>query len=200
MLKVAITGSIASGKSTVLQFFHDFGAYVLSADALLREVYTPDTLVGKKIIALFGDQIVHDNQIDRVVLSDIVHFKPEMIHDLEKICHPYVEEMIKKQYMYQNRVDPNRLFVVEIPLFFESPYISRNWYDRVILVVTEDDKAQKRFYEKGSLKQFTFLKQRQKSQNMKDCVDFVIENNSDKRSLKEKTKKIFHTLKQSITH
>lgn len=200
LFKVAVTGSIASGKSTVCQFFKQWGAYVVNADQLLHNVFSVDSPLGKRIISLLGEKIVVNSCIDRAEIARVVFSHPELLEQLEDICHPYVNETIKELYN-QACCQQGRyvFFVAEIPLLYESRYPISDWFDMKIAVISDTDIAAER-YQKGakSLEQFIARKKRQLSSgDKKKLSDHVIINNGSIEELKIKSKKFFKTILQS---
>ena len=116
--RIAITGSLASGKSTVCQFFEKWGAYVVSADRLLHNVFSPDTFIGRRICRLFGTEIFEEGSINRARIAEIVAKNPKLLTDLEEICHPYVNREIQRHYRKAASTGSHRLFIAEVPLLF----------------------------------------------------------------------------------
>lgn len=90
MVRVALTGGIASGKSTVATELAARGAIVIDADVLAREVVEPGTSALAAIIDRFGADVLSDGQLDRARLAEIVFADPLARRDLERIVHPAV--------------------------------------------------------------------------------------------------------------
>jgi dephospho-CoA kinase len=90
MLRVALTGGIASGKSMVAAELAARGAIIIDADVLAREVVEPGTSALAAIIDRFGAQVLSDGQLDRALLGQIVFADPLARRDLERIVHPAV--------------------------------------------------------------------------------------------------------------
>ncbi len=91
MLSVGLTGNIATGKSTVLSLFADWGATVIDADALVREVQAPGSSVLAAIGARFGGEMIRpDGTLDRVALRRAVAGRGDaLIHELDLINRDY---------------------------------------------------------------------------------------------------------------
>ena len=146
MKKIAITGGLSSGKSTVCHMLENLGAYSVSADAIVHELLSPKSLVGQQVIQLLGTEIVDHQTINRKKIADIVFSNPDKLRDLEKILHPAVFSAIDEQYaLAKNKSYP--LFVAEIPLLFETE--SHSHFDVTVAVVADEAVAKKRFQEKG---------------------------------------------------
>lgn len=202
LYKVAVTGSIASGKSTVCQFFKQWGAFVVDADRLLHDVFSIETPLGKRIVSLLGEKIVINSCIDRAEIAKIVFSHPKALEQLEDICHPYVNETLKELYKkvccQQGRYV---FFVAEIPLLFESRYPISDWFDMKLAVISDAEIAAKRYQEKkSSLDQFLARKKRQlSSEDKKKLSDYVITNNGSIEELKIKSKEFFKTILQKTS-
>jgi dephospho-CoA kinase len=90
MVRVGLTGGIASGKSMVADELAARGAIIIDADVLAREVVEPGTPGLAAIIDRFGAQVLKDGQLDRARLAQIVFADPPARRDLERIVHPAV--------------------------------------------------------------------------------------------------------------
>ena len=90
MVRVGLTGGIASGKSLVAAELAARGATIIDADVLAREVVEPGTPALAAIIQRFGADVVQDGQLDRARLAQIVFADPLARRDLERIVHPAV--------------------------------------------------------------------------------------------------------------
>lgn len=145
--KIAITGGIASGKSTVCQLFSELGAYVVHADTLTHELLQLDTDLGQQIVKQLGPEIIEKGQISRRKIADKVFHDPIQLKKLEELIHPAVLKQIESSYLNACRAEKFTLFVVEIPLLFEIK--SEGFYDAVIVVLTPDAVAKKRFEQAG---------------------------------------------------
>jgi len=90
MVRVGLTGGIASGKSLVAAELAARGAIIIDADVLAREVVEPGTPALAAIVERFGSQVLTDGQLDRSRLGEIVFADPLARRDLERIVHPAV--------------------------------------------------------------------------------------------------------------
>lgn len=185
--KIAVTGTIASGKTTICRVFEKYGAYVISTDKIVHDLLSPDTSVGKKIIDLLGIQIVNKNQINREKISELVFSNNHKLKRLEQILHPVVRETIQDQFQKIKNQESHSCFVVEIPLLIESGM--EKDFDIIILVKTKKELAQKRF--KGSY--FEERLKRQKPISEKQA-SFVINNVQDMKALESLTQQIIKQL------
>ena len=138
MLKVALTGGIATGKSHVLERFRRLGVPCLDADALAHGVEAAGTEATQAIAARFGDGVLaKDGSVDRAKLGPIVFADSVARNDLEAIVHPAVYRAITAGLRAFERTGNPRLAVVDVPLLFESGRASD--FDTVIATVCNPD-------------------------------------------------------------
>ena len=132
MLSVALTGNIASGKSTVLRLFQQWGAAVTDADAIVHALQRKGTPVFAAILERFGSNVVgEDGELDRVALRAMVFSDAGARADLERIVHPAVRARTA-ELAREARDSGARVMVHDIPLLFESA--DPEAFDRVVLV------------------------------------------------------------------
>ncbi|WP_100443911.1 dephospho-CoA kinase [Glycomyces xiaoerkulensis] len=118
MLKVALTGGIGAGKSTVAAKLEKLGAYVIDADVLAREVVAPDTEGLAAVVTRFGPKILDaEGALDRARLAKIVFDDPHARAELEAIIHPRVRERARE--LTDTRSD-DAIVVQDIPLLAET--------------------------------------------------------------------------------
>ena len=134
MWRIGITGSIATGKSTVLKAFADLGVPVFSADQAVAELYARDAVA--PVEALFPG-VTKDGVIDKTVLSAQLAADPTGFKRLEAVVHPLVRARIAA-FMDQAEASGQALAVVEVPLLFESGHdygfdaLGVTWVDEAI--------------------------------------------------------------------
>jgi len=116
MFALALTGSIATGKSTVLSMFADEGIPTYSADQAVHELYASSAV--EPLSKLFPD-CVRDGEVDRKKLSAFLVAQPDKIAQLEAIVHPLVREKME-QFLHRSALDHVDMVVLEIPLLFET--------------------------------------------------------------------------------
>lgn len=131
MLSVALTGNVASGKSTVARLFREWGATVIDADELVREVQQPGSPVLQAIGARFGDVIRSDGTLDRDALRRAILADPGAREALEAIVHPAVQQR-RAALLDDARRRGDRIVVSDIPLLFEV--LDPSAFDAVVLV------------------------------------------------------------------
>jgi len=117
MVRVGLTGGIASGKSLVAADLAARGAIIIDADVLAREVVEPGTPALAAIVERFGSKVLTDGQLDRSRLGEIVFADPLARRDLERIVHPAV----RARAIELERAAQDAVVVVHvIPLLVET--------------------------------------------------------------------------------
>jgi dephospho-CoA kinase len=192
--KIAVTGGIASGKSTVCHFFQEYGAFVLNADEIVHTFLSLHSDIGKKVIALLGEDIVVQGTLSRETIACKVFCDPYLLKSLEELLHPEVQRVIEEQYSQISKQNYS-LFIVEIPLLFEGRL--ERFYDVKILVIADEKICEERFLQKTgkNASEFKTRNQRFIPQEEKiKMVDFVIENNRHLDDLKQQVTHIYNHL------
>lgn len=195
--KIAVTGGLAAGKTTVCQLFKELGAYVVSADEIVHQLLSPDTAVGQQVISLLGSDIVSGQEFDRKKIAAKVFTKPDLLRALEEILHPAVFDEIEQRYRQAQKEEKYPLFIAEIPLLFESEREGR--FDAVINVYTDTNISLQRFMHQTHQPAEEFEKRmiRQIEPGKKSAkASYIIENNGELKQLKTTVKTLYIQLTQ----
>ena len=121
MLLIGLTGGIGSGKSTVSGALAERGAVVVDADAIVKELQSPGTVVFDEMVERFGPDIVGpDGGLDRARVAEIVFNDADALKDLSGIVHPRVQAEIFRRI--EEQTDTDNVVVLDIPLLVESGY------------------------------------------------------------------------------
>ncbi|MCF6767875.1 dephospho-CoA kinase [Thiotrichales bacterium 19S11-10] len=130
ILCVGLTGGIASGKSTVIQYFQSLNIHTVCADKIAKDVVNTDTAILNKIQSHFGSQVINDQgKLNRKVLREVIFSKPYEKKWLENLLHPIIRNEIKQQI----KQTTSNYCVIDIPLLTEN-----HVYDYLDFVVTVD--------------------------------------------------------------
>jgi len=136
MLSVALTGNVAAGKTTVCRLFAEWGATIIEADLLVREVQQPGTPVLAAIAERFGPGVLlPDGALDRAALRRIVFADSAARQALNAIVHPAVQRR-RAELVAAARARGDRVVVSDIPLLFEV--LDPAAFDAVVLVDAPD--------------------------------------------------------------
>lgn len=139
MLTIGLTGGIASGKTTVSQFFRARNVPVIDADILGHRAYEPGSEGFKGVVATFGDDLVApDGTIDRKVLGAKVFGKPEEMKRLTDVVWPAIRKMASEE-LSQLETAGNNLAVLEAAVLFEAGW--EDLVDEIWVVVVDPDQA-----------------------------------------------------------
>jgi dephospho-CoA kinase len=150
MLRVGLTGSLGSGKSTVAAILREHGFHILEADAIARTMMQPGQPVFHAIAEHFGPSIIQaDGSLDRPRLATLA-FSEGRLNELNQIVHPPVIAEQERQMNELFARDPHTIVVIESALIFEAEAWGtvpdwRRRFDRLILVTAPDDFKIQRF-------------------------------------------------------
>jgi dephospho-CoA kinase len=147
MLRVGLTGGLASGKSTVARMLAELGAAVFDADEIVRSVYSPGGPGAAAARELFGDRVLGtDGVVDRARIAEIVFRDPAARHALEARIHPLVRAERARRFEQAERANAP-VAVMEASQLLEAN--TESDYDRVLLVVAPDEERLRRWESKG---------------------------------------------------
>jgi dephospho-CoA kinase len=185
---IGVTGGIGSGKSTVTEILLENGFKSIISDDVAKDLMVSDQKVIDRIISNFGKRSYNNGQLDKSYLADQVFNNPENIKIINSIVHPPTIEKIESLIAEQKRRDKDKLIFVESALIFEAKM--EYLFDHILLVTADEDIRIKRILKRGvetiseirsrMMNQIPEIQKRKRSQ-------FIIENNSTLKSLKEKT-------------
>ena len=194
MKVIALTGGIGAGKSLVANYFFSLGALVLSADEIARDVISRGTPGFDEVIAVFGDGILKDGDIDRRALGEIVFADSEKRRSLEAIIHPKVQQTLIDA---RKSLEDDEILIYEIPLLVETNAAAK--FDEVITVEAPMDARIERLKNRG-----LYISEIEKrianqatSEQRKAVANIVIENDGNEEELLRKVEAIWEELDAS---
>ncbi|MGV9192875.1 dephospho-CoA kinase [Microbacterium sp. MC2] len=118
---IALTGGIASGKSTISRRLAEHGAVIVDADQIVRDVQEPGSPVLAEIATAFGDEVIAaDGSLDRAALGAVAFGDPEALARLNAIVHPAVGVESKRRFDDAFRQNPQAVVVYDVPLLVEA--------------------------------------------------------------------------------
>ena len=196
MLKVGLTGGIASGKSTVAEAFARLGAKVLDADKVAREVVLPGQPAWRKLQQAFGPEFfLPDGEVNRSKLRRLVFADPEERSKLNAIVHPEVMKEINCRFEQLTTSAPDGVVVVDVPLLLEVGVAHR--FDRVIVVyVTKSIQIERLRQRDGlSLEEARRALSTQMVLNKKvEQADYVIDNSGTRAETQAQVEEVWQEL------
>ena|SRR5438477_1582451 len=147
MLRIGLTGGLASGKSTVAAYLKELGAIVFDADAIVADLYRPGGRGALTARQLFGDEVLDaEGRVDRARVAAIVFASPRRRHDLEARIHPIVRREIERRFT-DARSAGAAVAVAEASQILEAR--TEGEYDRVLLVVAPETERVRRWETAG---------------------------------------------------
>ena len=149
MLKVGLTGGIASGKSVVGEMFVALGAHLIQADGIAHELMQPGEAVYREVVRHFGEGILNpDGSVNRARLAEAA-FSPSgenkvsRIHELNQIVHPAVIRRQEEWMEEVGRSDPRAITIVEAALLLEAGTAKR--FNRLVVVTCRPEQRIQRW-------------------------------------------------------
>jgi len=181
---IAVTGPLASGKSTFVKALGDLGAETVSADEIVHDLLADDGETIDAVARRFGEGVRGESGIDRKALGREVFGDAEALQDLEEILHPRVREETERRAAASGA----DLFVAEIPLLFEGG--RGDQFDYTVAVTTPDERRRAWAEERGMGEdQRRAIEERQLSGEEKARrADVVVENDGDLDKLREQAR------------
>jgi dephospho-CoA kinase len=150
LLKIAITGGIATGKSYARRRFAQLGVPTIDADELARDLPKRHSEALEAIVKRFGTAVLNRNgTLNRRALAAIVFHDPNARHDLEAILHPAVYRAIHQWFEHLEVLGRHRIGLADIPLLFETGRAAG--FDKVIATWCREDQQIARVMERDGL-------------------------------------------------
>ncbi|GLC88325.1 dephospho-CoA kinase [Lysinibacillus piscis] len=146
---IGLTGSIASGKSTVAKMMATLGLPIVDADVVARDVVEPGTVTLATIAEHFGqDILLEDGHLNREKLGNVIFHEPAKRKLLNDIMHPAIrQEMLRQRDAYIQEGHPH--VVMDIPLLFESKL--QHFVERILVVSVSEQVQLRRLMERNQL-------------------------------------------------
>jgi dephospho-CoA kinase len=201
MLNVALTGNIASGKSTVAELFRAWGATLIDADRLVRDAQAPGSPVLRAIAARFGQDLVDAaGMLDRKALRHRVMGDPAALAELNRIVHP---DVLRRRAALEReaRDRGDRIVVSDIPLLFEAADPAA--FDAIVLVDAPEPLRRARLLAQRGLSADDadrMLAAQAPSGPKRERSTFVIDNDGDPTALEARAREVWTQLLARVDH
>ena len=191
MRVIGLTGGIGCGKSLAAQYFAELGALVIDADQLARAAIERGSDGFDEVVALFGDSILKDGNIDRRALGELIFKDPIAKTKLENIIHPFVRREFEEAVASLNG---DQVLVYEIPLLVET-----NAHEKFDLVITVESEMENRIARlRGRGMHISEIEGRIAAQATREqrieVADFLIENDGSEDELLRQVENIWDSL------
>ena len=201
MLKVGLTGGLASGKTFVGQALGDFGCLLIQADELGHQVLEPDGEAYHEVVAEFGPEILTaDKHIDRRLLANLAFASPQRLERLNALVHPPVVRREEKLVSAYAAREPRGIAVVEAAILIETGSYRR--FDRIILVVSTEEQQRERALRREGANQSDVLARLSRQMPLAEkrkYADFVIDTSGDKADTLRQTREVYQALRRIET-
>ncbi|NDC36607.1 MAG: dephospho-CoA kinase [Proteobacteria bacterium] len=200
-LIIGVTGCIGSGKSAVGALLAQYGATVIDADELAREVVTPGSPGLAEVVAHFGTDILESSsgKLNRHKLATIVFANPSERKALERMLHPRIRALFaEKLAAAKAAVNPPWLIAYLVPLLFESGY-SYDELDLKVVVSATEQVCIERIVRRDTVPPELARKRLAAQLPIKEKearADFVIHNNGSMAELQGEVKRLFDWLQE----
>ncbi len=197
MKLIGLTGSIATGKSTVAKIFKDLGFYVIDADKIAHSVYKRGEKAYFEIVKVFGKEILHENgEINRKKLGRLVLNDNKKLSLLEAIVHPAVEEKRLEMLEKIKNEDPHAFVISDVPLLLEKDLKSK--FDCIIVVYVPKELQIRRLMERDHILKEEALKKvslQLPINEKRKLADIVIDNSKTLAKTRKQVESIVEKIK-----
>ena len=200
ILRVGVTGGIASGKSLVCRIFEKFGARVIDADVIGRRVVEQREGVLPSLVESFGKDILDPRgELDRKKLAGIVFRERESLDRLNRIVHPFLIEEIQKDMENLSQEGFHGVVVVDAALIFEWNLVEI--FDAIVVVSCSEKTQTARLRERDSLEADEALSRIRCQIPQSDKIaraDFHVVNDGGLRELEEEAALVWRKLERML--
>ncbi len=196
MLRVGLTGGIASGKSVVGRYMQANGAYLIDADVLARQAVCPNTPVWNKVVKVFGRTILNKNgDIDREHLGAIIFANQKRREQLNNLIHPWVYAEYQRQAEIIARDNPRAILLFDVPLLFETH--AEKLFDHIILAYVDKQTQIQRIIERDGLRRSEALRRiaaQLPLSKKRQRVSYVLDTREPLPDLRKTTRRLYKEL------
>jgi len=197
-LLLGVTGSIATGKTTVAGMLAELGARTIDFDVLSRLVVEPDKPAWRDIVAFFGEQVLNeDRSLDRNKLREIVFQDLEKKKKLEGFQHPRIFEEFIKQVEQFAAEDPNVIIQAVVPLLIEVNM--QSLFHNILMVYAAEEIQKKRLMQRdGSSQEMAtnMIRSQLSVDEKKGYCDLFVDNSGSLQQTRRQVKKLWQRLKK----
>jgi dephospho-CoA kinase len=198
-LRIGLTGGIGSGKTLVARLFKEFGAAIVDADAIAREVGAPGGPAYEGIVSAFGPAVVHaDGTLDRKALGDRVFTDAAARRRLNALTHPHIRRRMAEEASRLGSVPGVEVIVLDIPLLLETTDGRDLGLDGIVVVDADDDVRVGRLVARDGFSEADARRRLAAQMPLREKVaraDWVIDNNGTPDHTREQVRALWETLR-----
>jgi dephospho-CoA kinase len=198
MIVAGLTGGIGTGKSTVATIFKRAGAIVIDADKIAKEAVQKGRPTWQKIVNHFGHKILLPNgEINRKHLADIIFNDPRQKNILNQIVHPVVFEETERMLKEIEKINPDAVVILDIPLLIESE-MKRDLAEIIVVYIPEEIQIQRLMSRDGlSLPEaLARIRAQIPIEEKKSKATILIDNSSSQSETRRMALRVFKQLQQ----
>jgi dephospho-CoA kinase len=201
MLKIGLTGGIASGKSLVSRMFVDLGAHCIDADEIAHDLMRPGEAVYDEVVQKFGNEILNpDQSVNRAKVAELAFDKRRpRIYELNRIMHPEVIKRYESWMEEIRRREPEAIAILEAALVLEAGL--RRRFDRIVVVTCKPQQRIERWAQRFNLDPETAkteVTRRMMAQAPDEAkiqaADYVIDNSGSVEETRNQVERVYETL------
>jgi dephospho-CoA kinase len=198
MLRVGLTGGIATGKSTVGRMFVELGCHLIDSDNITHQLLEPGQAVHVAVVQAFGERILApDGTIDRKILGEIVFNDPQARKKLNNLVHPAVVQRQQEWLSEVEAQDPRGIAIVDAALMIEVGTYKK--YDKVVLVVCPPAEQRRRLRQRSGLSEEqieTRLRSQMPMEEKMKFADYVIVNSGSFEDAHREVERVYGELRK----
>jgi dephospho-CoA kinase len=200
MLRVGLTGGLATGKSFVGRTLAAFGCQLLQADHLGHLVLLPGGEAYEPVVVLFGKEILaSDGSIDRKLLGAIVFGKPDLLATLSQLVHPHVLKREEQWLRTVEAQDPSAIAVVEAAILIETGSFRR--FSKIVLTVCTEEQQVRRAMDRDQLPEAEVrhrLERQMPLEEKRKFAHYVIDTSGSKENTIDQVRVLYSSLRSLV--
>jgi dephospho-CoA kinase len=199
MLRVGLTGGIATGKSTVGAMFVELGCHLIESDQITHQLFEPGQAVHAAVVKQFGNRILAlDGTIDRRILGGIVFRDPQARGKLNSLVHPAIIQRQQEWLKAMQAQDPHGIAIVDAALMIEVGTYKN--YDKVIVVTSSSELQKERLRARSALSEEEIesrIRSQMPNEEKIKYADFVIDNSGSMESTRVQVETVYRQLQET---
>jgi dephospho-CoA kinase len=199
ILRVGLTGGIASGKSTIVRMLAGLGCITVDADKIVARLYQPGEAGHEALVRTYGREMLQPNgEIDRKKLADVAFATPEDAKKLNALIHPLVIAEQARLFREAEERGDDAIYVVEATLLIESG--GRQRFDRIVVVDVDPQVQLARAIGRGMTAEEArrrIAHQVPREERLRHA-DYVIDNSGDEHAALQEATRVYELLRRDL--